>query len=171
MRSLIEELSKKGCRVATVTWRDGQEHLKQGAVASLKVATDELVLYSPPRPFMEALELLPPVDYVLVEEPKDVTMPKVVVGTEEGKAMASWRPGEPMERIISSIDSLPAISVQVTIDDRRIPLKPYIQGVFAAMIKGFLSTLKGFDEGARVTSIKINLREHSQATSVEEKRG
>jgi hypothetical protein len=38
------------------------------------------------------------------------------------------------------------IDVKLLIDGKEVPLNPYVQKVFGAVIKGMISTLKGVDE-------------------------
>ncbi len=38
------------------------------------------------------------------------------------------------------------IDVKLVIDGKEVPMNPYVQKVFGAVVKGLISTLKGVDE-------------------------
>ena len=107
------------------------------------------------------LEFIPLLDYIIGAEGFDVALlPKISIGEKTPYSLVSWNIREPLDSILSSkIESLPSIRVNLTIDDKRIPLKPYIQSVIIAMMKGFISTLKGYEQKARRVSQKMDLKE------------
>lgn len=106
------------------------------------------------------LEFIPLLDYIIGAEGfDDALLPKISIGEKTPHSLVSWNIGEPLDTILSKIESLPSIRVNLTIDDKRITLKPYIQSVIIAMMKGFISTLKGYEQKARRVSLKMDLKE------------
>lgn len=166
---IMKELIKKGNKLAIVICtkerrlraidKDASRYLSLGAEAVIGITPSNTIILTKPRSILDALELIPPFDYVLAEGCDDVPLPRIIIGKKKPHSLASWSPGEPLDNIFSKIESLPSIKVKLTIDDKRIPLKPYIQNVIASIMKGFISTLKGYEQEAKRVSLKMNLQE------------
>ncbi|MGQ9469646.1 MAG: molybdopterin-guanine dinucleotide biosynthesis protein MobB [Nitrososphaerales archaeon] len=168
---VMKELIKKGNKVAIAICTKGRDlksiekdaysYLSSGAEAVIGITSSNTFVLAKSCPILDALELIPPLDYVLAEGCEDVPLPRINIGKKKPHSLASWSPGEPLENILSKIEGLPSIKVKLTIDDKRIPLKPYIQDVIASIMKGFISTLKGYEKEAKRVSLKMNLQEDS----------
>jgi len=166
---IMKELIKKGNKVAIVICTKGRDlrsikkyaynYLSSGAEAVIGITSSNTFILAKPRSILDALELIPPLDYVLAEGCEDVPLPRINIGKKKPHSLASWSPGEPLENVLSEIENLPSIKVKLTIDDKRITLKPYIQNVIASIMKGFFSTLKGYEQKAKRASLKMNLQE------------
>ena len=166
---IMKELIKKGNKLAIVICtkekhfktieKDASRYLSSGAEAVIGITPSNTIVLTNPRSILDALELIPPFDYTIAEGCDDVPLPRIIIGKKEPHSLASWSPGEPLENILNKIESLPSIKVKLTIDDKRIPLKPYIQNVIASIMKGFISTLKGYEQEAKRVSLKMNLQE------------
>jgi len=169
--TVMKGLIKKGNKVAIVICtkgrdlkpieKDAHNYLNSGAEAVIGITSSNTFVLAKPHSILDALEFIPPLDYVLAEGCDNLPLPRINIGEKKPHALASWSPGEPLENILIKIESLPSIKVRLTIDDKRIPLKPYIQDVIASIMKGFLSTLKGYEQNAKRVSLKMNLQEES----------
>lgn len=166
---IMKELLKKGNKLVIVICakerhlraieKDASRYLSSGAEAVIGITSTNTVVLTKPCSILDALELIPPFDYVLAEGCDDSPLPRISIGKKKPHSLASWSPGEPLENILSKIESLPSIKVKLTMDDKRIPLKPYIQNVIASIMKGFISTLKGYEQNAKRVSLNMNLQE------------
>lgn len=172
---LIEELTKyfssKGYSVATVKCskheqfdiigKDTLRHRIAGACYTIGLADKETILLTKKIPLFDAINLLlPPVDYVFVEGCDKEKLPRIVVDDTSLEAFAHWKPGEKIDEIINKINSLPKETINLIIDNKKIPMNYFVQKIFFKILCSLASTLKNVDiEKANSLIIKINLKE------------
>ncbi|MGQ9718503.1 MAG: hypothetical protein ACUVWK_01410 [Nitrososphaerales archaeon] len=138
--------------------KDVHHYLDLGAEAVMGITPSNMLVLAKSRPILDALELVPPIDYLLAEGCEDTPIPRITIGEKKPHALRSWSQGDSLDGILSKVKSLPSIRVRLTVDGRRIPLKPYVQDVIVAIIEGFLSTLKGYEKNARRVSLRMDLQ-------------
>lgn len=171
---LIEELTKyfssKGYSVATVKCskheqfdiigKDTLRHRIAGACYTIGLAEKETILLTRKISLFDAINLLlPPVDYVFVEGCDKEKLPRIVVGGNSSEAFAHWKPGEKIDEIINKINSLPEESIQLIIDNKKIPMNPFVQKVFFKLVYSLASLLKDVNiEKAKSLIIKMDLK-------------
>jgi len=172
--SLIEmvmrELIRKGNKVAMAIFterdlkfiqKEASRYLDLGSEAVIGINSSNTIVFAKPCSLLSALELIPPLDYVIAKGFDHLPLPRINIGKRKPHSLASWSTGEPLDGILSKIESLPPIRVKLTIDDKMIALKPYIQDVIASIMMGFISTLKGYEKDANRVSLKMNLQKDS----------
>jgi len=176
LESLARKLSGKGFNVAAVKCaalrlfdtrgKDTDRALRSGATMVIGLASEQSIAFFSKMSLREALHLLPPVDYVLVEGCQEEPLPRIWVGEERPRALASWKPGEKLDRVIAKIDSLPPLPVSLTVDGRSIAMNPFVQDVVSSVARGIASALKGVKpEGMETLTLKINFAEIARKTS------
>lgn len=176
LESLTKRLSEKGSTVAAVKCtalrlfdmegKDTDRALRSGATMVIGLASDQSVVFFSKMSLREALHLLPPVDYVLVEGCREEPLPRIWVGEEKPGALASWKPGKKLERIIAKIDTLPPLPVSLIVDEKRITMNPFVQEVVSSVARAFASTLKGIKpEEMRTLTLSINFGEMARRVS------
>ncbi len=172
---LIEELTKyfssKGYKVATVKCskhekfdiigKDTSRHRLAGACYTIGLAKMETILLTKEISLIDAINLLlPPVDYVFIEGCEKEKIPRIYVGNNSSQALAYWKPGEKIDEIVDKINSLPKESTQLIIDNKKVPMNPFVQKIFFKILYSLASILKNVDiEKANSFIIKINLKE------------
>jgi len=176
LESLTKKLSEQGYKVAAVKCtalrlfdtkgKDTDRALQSGATMVIGLASDQSVVFFSKMSLREALHLLPPVDYVLVEGCREEPLPRIRVGEEKPRALASWKPGKKMESIIAKIDTLPPLPVSLTVDGKRINVNPFVQEIFSSVARAIASTLKGVKpEEMRTLTLSINFAEMARRVS------
>lgn len=176
LESLTKRLSEKGFKVAAVKCtalrlfdtkgKDTDRALRSGATMVIGLASDQTVIFFSKRSVREALHLVPPVDYVLVEGCQEEPLPRIWVGEEKPEALASWKPGKRLEDIIAKIDTLPPFPVSLVVDEKRITMNPFVQEVVSSVARAIASTLKGVKpEEMRTLTLSINFAEMARKTS------
>ncbi|MEM3383680.1 MAG: molybdopterin-guanine dinucleotide biosynthesis protein MobB [Nitrososphaerales archaeon] len=171
IEGITKELIKKDNKLAIVfsvkgkklkfIEKEAHRFLSLGAEAVIGINTSNIFVLAKSGKILDALELVPPLDYVIAEGFDDELLTKINIGKKTLHSLASWSTGMPLDSLLSKIESLPSIKVNLTIDGKRIPLKPYVQNVITSIVKGFISTLKGYEQNARKVSLKIDLLEDS----------
>lgn len=165
METIAKELIKRGNKLAIAIFtkklnsieKDAYRYLILGAEVVIGMDQYNMFVLAKSRPLLDALELIPPLDFIIAEGFDNLPLPKINIGKKTSHSLAVWNPGLPLDVILSKIESLPSTRVNLIIDGKRIPLKPYIQNVIASIMKGFISTLKGYEQNSRRVSIKMNL--------------
>lgn len=176
LESLTKKLSKKGFKVAAVKCtalslfdtkgKDTDRALRSGATMVIGLASKQSVVFFSSMPLREALHLLPPVDYVIVEGCREERIPRIWVGEEKPGALASWKPGERLERIIAKMDGLPPMPVSMIVDGKSIAMNPFVQEVVSSIARGVASTLKGVEPKEMGTlTLTINFAEMARKAS------
>jgi len=173
---LIEELTKyfssKGYSIATVkcskheqfdiAGKDTLRHRIAGACYTIGLAEKETILLTKKISLFDVINLLlPPVDYVFVEGCDKEKLPRIYVGKNinSSEAFAYWKPGEKIDEIINKINSLPEESIQLIIDNKKIPMNPFVQKVFFKLLYSLTSILKDVNiKEAKSLIIKMNLK-------------
>jgi molybdopterin-guanine dinucleotide biosynthesis protein MobB len=173
---LVEELvryfTSKGFKVCTMKHTDlerfdleGKDtirHLKAGAHSVVGVSREETVTFYRRLDLDDVVKTLPPSDFLIIEGGKTMAYPKILVGEKdvtEGKYIARWMIGEPLNQVVDSIMSLPPDAAQLYVDGRRIYIKPFIQRAMLAMLLGFVNNLKGVESAREELVFKVNLKE------------
>ncbi|MEM2660797.1 MAG: molybdopterin-guanine dinucleotide biosynthesis protein B [Nitrososphaeria archaeon] len=183
--TLVEQLTKaltsKGYSVCTVKHthfehfdvqgKDTARHLTSGALMTIGLAENETVAFMNKRDLEDVKKFVSPIDFLIVEGGKGLICPKVLVGETDVTGenyIAKWKLGEPIEPVLEAIFKLPADSVQLYVDGKRINIKPYIQKAIISMLIGFISTLKGVDSVGKELVVKVNLREFFEKEKIED---
>jgi len=175
VEQLTRVLSSRGYSVCTlkhthlknfdVQGKDTARHISSGASMAIGLAEDETVAFMGKKDLEYVAKFVSPVDFLIIEGGRELICPKVLVGGAEVAGenyIAKWRLGEPIEPVLEAIFRLPADSIQLYVDGKRINIKPYIQRAIVSMLIGFISTLKGIDSMERELVIKVNLREFNE---------
>ncbi|MGQ9781498.1 MAG: molybdopterin-guanine dinucleotide biosynthesis protein B [Nitrososphaeria archaeon] len=174
VQELVKYLASKGFRVCTmkhtdlkrfdVEGKDTSKHMEAGAVSVVGVSRKETIMFHRGHDLDEIVKLLPLSDFLIIEGGKTMVCPKILVGEKDvtkGEYVARWKIGEPLDKVVDSIMSLPPDAVQLYVDGRRINIKPFIQRAMLAMLIGFVNSLKGVDAAREELVLKINLKEAS----------
>ncbi|MBC7092158.1 MAG: molybdopterin-guanine dinucleotide biosynthesis protein B [Nitrososphaeria archaeon] len=181
VEQLVKALTSKGYSVCTVKHthlrnfdlkgKDTMRHLASGASIAAGLAEDETVVLMGKKDIEYIKKLASPIDFLIIEGGKGLVCPKILVGDIDATGenyIAKWRLGEPVEPVLEAIFRLPADSVQLYVDGKRINIKPYIQKAIISMLIGFISTLKGIESMDRELVVKVNLREFKEKEKVED---
>jgi molybdopterin-guanine dinucleotide biosynthesis protein MobB len=165
---VMKEIMKGGDKVAIAICaksrdlgafeKDAHHYLDLGAEAVMKITPSNILVLAKSRPILDALELVPPIDYLLAEGCEDTPIPRITIGEKKPHALGSWSLGDSLDDVLSKVKSLPSIRVRLTLDGKGMALKPYVQDVIIAIIEGFLSTLKGYEKNAKKVSLRMDLR-------------
>ncbi len=171
IEELISRIVEKGLRVATVKCthlerfdiegRDTFRHRSMGAVATVGIGRGETLIMLPRMKARDILKRLPPVDVVLIEGCGEEPYPKIVVKPcsreVEGRVIAEWERGASISDVLEKVLSVKAgRKLVVEVDDREIPLNPFVSKVLREVIVAFLSSLKGFSREFREVVIRIS---------------
>ncbi len=178
VEELVKELNSMGYSVCTLKHtklkffdtrgKDTARHLQAGAVMALGIAQDESIAFIKKKKVDEIIEVIPPIDFLIIEGGKRYVCPKVLVGDNKvikGDYIAKWKIGDSIDKVVEAIMALPADSVQLYVDGNRVKIKPFIQRAIFSILMGFISNLKGIENRGRYLTIKINLKELNSTKS------
>jgi len=170
IEELIRRMVQRGLRVATVKCthlerfdiegRDTFRHRSMGAAATVGIGREETLIMLPKMRAREVLKRLPPVDVVLIEGCGEEPYPKVVVKPYsrevKGEVIAEWEKGADVGYVLERVLSAELRDrLIVEVDEREIPLNPFVRRVLREVIVAFLSSLKGFDREFGEVVIRI----------------
>jgi molybdopterin-guanine dinucleotide biosynthesis protein MobB len=174
---LVEHLTKrltlKGYSVCTLKHtdrdqfdlegKDTSRHLESGATIALGIAKNQTIAFFKQNRLEDIIPLLPPLDFLIIEGGKELSCPKILVG-EEGdpkeKYIARWKISDSTDGIVQAITLLPADSVQLYVDNKRIFIKSFIQRVIVSMLLGFITNLRNIPSVEKELVIKVNLKDY-----------
>lgn len=171
IEKLVKTLTAKGYTVCTLKHtnlnsfdtegKDTSKHLHAGARIAFGLSRKESIAFLERKTIDDLYQLLPPSDFFIIEGGKNAVCPKILVGKKKvnGKYIANWQMGQPIEKVIQSIIALPSDSTQLYVDCKRINLNPFIQKAVISMLLGFIVSLKGVESTERELTIKVNLKE------------
>jgi molybdopterin-guanine dinucleotide biosynthesis protein B len=172
IEKLVKTLTSKGYTVCTLKHtnlnsfdtegKDTSKHLKAGALMTFGLSKKECIAFLERDTIDDISKLLPPCDFFIIEGGKNIVCPKILVGKKKiikERYVANWQMGQPVEKVIQSIMTLPSDSIQLYVDGKRINLKPFIQKAIISMLLGFIVSLKGVESTDHDLAIKVNLKE------------
>jgi len=170
---LISRLSRKGYRVGylkfsklprfDVEGKDTYRATGAGAEFAAGVALEEVAIFHRRGRWEQVLQLLPQVDFLIVEGGRGLPIPKILVGGgDEQGVLMRWQKGDPVDPILEKIEQLPPVPVALYVDGRTVNVNKFVGRLLYNIVKGFLLTLKGVGKMKDTIDVKINVREVEQ---------